>query len=185
MSPVTKAHIYKVFIRPILFYGLELFVWNATDFNQLKRIEGNIVKRMMGLPTRCYTSNLFESLNLNTTKEHLNEIKMSFYARMYQNQITKSLLIESNKLNTGLGDKSELLKCLMQNCEEESGELVLSDYIDLISMKLSLDKVLVKAKKREPSCPTIIALRNIYKMRNKELIPDKMFELTKFRAVAA
>jgi hypothetical protein len=49
MHPNMKGHLYKTFVRPVLYYGLENFNLNLTERLSIKRIEGNIVKSILGI----------------------------------------------------------------------------------------------------------------------------------------
>ncbi|CAF0947906.1 unnamed protein product [Brachionus calyciflorus] len=87
-----KAQLYKIYIRLILWYGIEAFNIKKSDILALKRFEGNIVKKILGISNKCKTTDLFNALKLETTRERMNKIKVDFYYRLYENDFTKKLL---------------------------------------------------------------------------------------------
>ncbi|RMZ93609.1 hypothetical protein BpHYR1_019450, partial [Brachionus plicatilis] len=78
MHPYAKSQLYKSYVRPVLLYGIENHALTKTFTNEIKRFEGNMVKRMMSIPTRCRTTN--------------------FYIRLIENKYTRDLMIELSKL---------------------------------------------------------------------------------------
>ncbi len=143
MNPVTKAFIYKTYIRPVLMYGSENFTWTKTDLNAIRRIEGNLVKRMLNISTRCHTTDLFESLNLEQTLDFIANGKNAHYVRIMSNTLTKEILCESYKLDAGLGSKGEILRDFSESVIDS-----IEDVIDGIQMKITLDTILSKQFKK-------------------------------------
>jgi len=47
IHPKTKAQLFRTYFRPILTYGTENMALDTQEINQLKRMEGNCLKRML------------------------------------------------------------------------------------------------------------------------------------------
>ena len=180
MNPLTKSFIYKTYVRPVLLYGCENFIWTKTDVNSIRRIEGNIVKRFLNVPTRCRTTDLFESLNIEQTKDALLECRLSFYTRIVDNELTKQLLIESHKIRVGLGG-DEVLRIDESPNENVTVETIIED----VKSNLAFMKMMKKQCKKTPTNPTVENLRSVFKSKNREMLSQKIFNLIKFNASQA
>ena len=97
MHPNMKAHLYKTYVRPVLTYGCENMNINASSLNNIKRTEGNIVKGLLTIPRRCCTTSLFLSLNIMPTDYIIKNIKIDFFNRLIENELTKKMIIELAK----------------------------------------------------------------------------------------
>jgi hypothetical protein len=51
MHPIIQAEMFKTHVRSILFYSLENLHLSHNDMKKIKRIEGNALKRLLGLST--------------------------------------------------------------------------------------------------------------------------------------
>ena len=49
LNPPTLIHLWKVYVLPILTYGLELFDLNEKTLVQLESFQGQILKQLLGL----------------------------------------------------------------------------------------------------------------------------------------
>lgn len=58
ISPLAKAQLYKTFLRPVLMYGLDNLKLNKTQLNEIRRMESNTIKRLIGIPNRCHSTEL-------------------------------------------------------------------------------------------------------------------------------
>ena len=90
--PYFKGHLYKTFIRPVLMYGMESIDLKKTEINEMRRTEGNIVKKLIGIPSRCRTTSFLLSLNIEDTRTFLENQKVEFIIRQIENKCTKNLL---------------------------------------------------------------------------------------------
>ena len=97
MRPNMKGHMYKTYIRPVLMYGLVNCFLNKTLLNEIKRFEGNIIKKLLGVPRRCRTTAIVLALNLLPTKLYLENQKTELYTRLISNQYTRDLIVELAK----------------------------------------------------------------------------------------
>ena len=49
----SKMRLFGIYIRPLIYYGIEALDINSGDIDELKKIEGNAIKKIIGI------SNLF------------------------------------------------------------------------------------------------------------------------------
>ena len=93
---------YKTFIRPIIYYGLDCNTLNLTQLAELATFEGNIIKRTLNVSTRCHTTSLLKSLKITSTENYLKYMKNSLFTRLSNNLFTNELLEIS--LNSQIND---------------------------------------------------------------------------------
>ncbi len=75
IHPKTKAQLFRTYFRPILTYGTENMALDTQEINQLKRMEGNCLKRVLKIPTRCRTTDLFDSLRIEQSADYFLRMK--------------------------------------------------------------------------------------------------------------
>ncbi|RNA02154.1 hypothetical protein BpHYR1_039808 [Brachionus plicatilis] len=97
LCPLMKGQLFKIYIRPILLYGMENINIQKTTMNLLKRTDGNILKMTFGLPTRCRTKDLQLALNINSVQNQITKQKLDFYERLCNNELTQKILQHSSK----------------------------------------------------------------------------------------
>lgn len=108
----VKARLYSTFIRPILSYGLENCTLTNEQIKIIATTEGNILKRMLGIPKTSRTTDLFLSLNMQKAQISILIQKMKFYQRLRNNQYTNQILIELNRSDNKDSFVTELKKIL-------------------------------------------------------------------------
>jgi hypothetical protein len=77
MDIKLKAEIFKTHIRPIIMYATENFDLNGGDIREIKSAEGNALKRLISVPTRCKSTDLFLSCDMMPTKERIEWSKLN------------------------------------------------------------------------------------------------------------
>ncbi len=65
LSPIMKGFYYKIYVRPYLLYGLDLFKLTKEEKRRIKSAKGNAIKECLGLPKCLWTTVLFLALNLH------------------------------------------------------------------------------------------------------------------------
>jgi TusA-related sulfurtransferase len=146
-----------MFIRPILWYGVEACYMTRTDVLHLKRIEGNLIKKIIGIPRWCKSTELHNALKIDLTVDRLGTTKTEFYVRLVQNDLTKKIM-----------DYMEATECPNDYTSE------LYERVDIISMKLGTSaaeaceiyKKRMKLKMREAESPIVIELKKEIKVSN-------------------
>lgn len=53
----VKSQLFKTYIRPIMYYGLENCYINKTETKKIQTMEGIMIKRMIGVNKRTHTAN--------------------------------------------------------------------------------------------------------------------------------
>jgi len=99
IHPSLQADMFKTNIRPILMYGFENLVLNKTELKTIKRIEGNALKRVLGISTKCKSTDLYNALNILPPAERLNWIKLKQFVRFTLNDYTNEFLNTIDRLN--------------------------------------------------------------------------------------
>ena len=88
MHPTIQAEMFNTHVRPILFYALENLHSSLNDMKQIKRIEGNALKRLLGLSTTCKSTDLFISFEMFNTYDRIKWLKLNHYLTMSKNNFT-------------------------------------------------------------------------------------------------
>lgn len=91
-NPFLIAQLYKTFIRPVLLYGNEALDLRKSEINDLKRAEGNIIKKLLHIPIRSRTTWLLNALNIVPMDIYLENQKLNFIKRLIDNKFTCKLI---------------------------------------------------------------------------------------------
>ncbi|CAF0984154.1 unnamed protein product [Brachionus calyciflorus] len=89
----------------------------------LKRTEGNLVKFMIGVPTRCRTTDLLCAVKIEPTIKRLDALKCDFYLRLRKNVYTNELLDEVKQLENSLSNEIMEIKTTYDTNESELDKL--------------------------------------------------------------
>ena len=115
-SPYLKWHLYKTFIMPVLYYGLETIKLSKKNLNSIKVFESKIIKSIYGIPKTCRTTNLILIKNINDMVTKLKVMYIEFFERLLANNFTKELFNElllnnshNNYLNSELNILNEMV----------------------------------------------------------------------------
>ena len=92
IHPKMKAQLFKSYIRPVLTYGSENMELNGIELLEFKKLEGNSIKKLLKLPTRCHTTDLVDALNVEQTNRYLHRMKLKFLIRLSKNELTLEIL---------------------------------------------------------------------------------------------
>ena len=86
-----KGFLYKTYARPVLCYGMENIVMNQKEKDQVRRTEGNLVKRALGLSTRIKTTHLLAAVGIEPILSKLTREKCRFFINLSKNTLTRNL----------------------------------------------------------------------------------------------
>ncbi len=166
-----KAEMFKVHIRPIIMYALENFNLNSGEIRKIKSAEGNALKRLIGMPTRCKSTDLFLSFDMMSTQERVNWLKLKHYVRMSTNEYTRDFLQEIDRLNIESSFVNEI-KALVKDIPDcftlnDKCEIKILDMEDELEEKIEKSKV----------CQL---LKLAYNLNDKEEMKTIIFNLIKF-----
>jgi hypothetical protein len=92
MKPELKAFIWKSYIRPIIYYGLENVYPSKSDIKKVQTMEAKMIKRMLGLSTRTKNTHLLYALNIEPVEFKFNKLKINFFRRLLENEYTKRVV---------------------------------------------------------------------------------------------
>ena len=176
VQPNMKGHLYNTYIRPVLFYGLENFNLNLSERLTIKRIEGNIVKNIIGIPRRCKSTELFLALNIEPTYARLNKLKCDSFERLNFNNYTKCVLnyLETVEVKDSIISEIDKIGCLIEDQYSNSQQV---ERVELCKIY----KYIAKADfKSQISDSRIAKIRNIFKSNSQETISKLLFEELKF-----
>ena len=121
ISPQMKARLFVAFIRSILNYGIENCNLNCNQIDMFKTSEGNIIKKMLYLPSGSKTTELLNSFNLDTTINHVRNQKLCFYLQLRKNSYTNEILTQITKMNNSINFVHEI-RCLLNSNSSTSME---------------------------------------------------------------
>ena len=86
MNPFILTQLYKAFIRPLIFNGIDILNLNLNELNDMKRLESNIVKRMMGLSNKSQKTPLFTALKMSLSIDTKLKQKLNLFIRLLGNE---------------------------------------------------------------------------------------------------
>lgn len=114
----VKGSLYKIYLRPILYYGIENCLLNNSELKTLKSIEGNTIKNLLLINKRCFTTEIMRSLDIELTEEWIEISKLKFYQRIQTNDFTKKLYDELEKLEV-VDSFPEIINTLLDKVREK------------------------------------------------------------------
>jgi hypothetical protein len=94
IDPNMKSQLYKTFCRSILFYGLESLYLNQQEVKKMQTLESNTIKGMLKIDRRTRSTQLLYSMRMETIRSKIDSLKLKFFSRLLQNEVTNELLFE-------------------------------------------------------------------------------------------
>jgi hypothetical protein len=150
-----KVLLFKTFIRPTLHYGIENFSVSSTTLIELRRVEGNFLKRIIDMPVRCHSTKLFAAMEIVETKLCVEKSKLSFFLRLLNNDLTKRVIEEEIKLKF-LASHVEEIRVICN----VSTEFTLESLVEAASTRLS-EIIHVKRSLRDPFDDETIKIKSL------------------------
>jgi len=92
MEPKLKAHMFKCYVRPIIYYGLENVYLYKTEIKKIQSLESQIVKRMLNVEKRTKSTNLLYSVGIEPVEEKTKTSKLKFAIRLLNNNTTRQII---------------------------------------------------------------------------------------------
>lgn len=138
-DPEIKVQLYKTFCRPVLYYGLESLSLTVTEKKNLQKVESNILKSLFSLKRRSRTGDFLNAIRIDKTDDRINKIKISYFVRLYENKLTRTLLTETiqepkrpyktncivNEIKEIIGSHSQNLEQIYEQCKTQKGYKIL------------------------------------------------------------
>ena len=66
LSPFVSAHVYNIAIRSGLLYGCNSLYLSKSNLLDIDKLQGKLLKAILGLPTRCHTTPILQALGINS-----------------------------------------------------------------------------------------------------------------------
>jgi len=150
MCVSTKISLLKIYIKPLLYYGLEALDLNKSEINDIKKCESSIVKQLMGISKYCHTEELFSALSIETTEESIYKHKLRFLQRLENNSYTNQFITELRMLNNTTGSLTRISKYMKLNNNSCMKTILDNIQITLLKMERNLlDRHLYNPKVNE------------------------------------
>ena len=199
MHPLIKAQLYKTFIRPILYYGLENFKLNIGESGKVQRLEPTLLKNMLGITKYCESTELLLAFNINSFQNRIRILKFNYLNRLITNKYTKMVLeTQLEILKTVRFQEKEnnttnnFMNLMLEN--SSTNERLKMDYAEMTLKKLNkncalkrreietANKYLIKYNKKIEDINFILKNENSFECRmnlQNLLLPEKMKEFFK------
>ncbi len=71
MSLATKAYLFKVFIRPVIHYDLDVFNLNECQNDEIKSTETIILKQILGINKQIRNTSILSALKIDQTTHNM------------------------------------------------------------------------------------------------------------------
>lgn len=112
LDPHIKGRMTQTLIRSVLMYGIENCKLTNDDINKIKKTEGIILKRLLGISKWSITTPLYSSLKIESTFNYIKRQKLIFFQRLQLNPYTNKVIneIASENFNESIiQDVTEIL----------------------------------------------------------------------------
>jgi len=135
----NKIKLYNIYIKPLMYYGIESSVLNKGDLDLLDRAEGNNLKTVIGIPYKCHSHPIYGALKMLLPNEYYNVQQNKFIIRATKNAYLEDFIKESLKLNTNNNIVGIIKKrLLLRNNESiEDFKIKLQKEIDDIHIRVN------------------------------------------------
>ena len=103
MSITTKIKLFNTYIKPLIAYGCELMDLSTTEINELKKTEGNALKRIIGITKKCHSGPVYGAFYMEATDKSILKQQMKFELRLQTNDYLNKFLINSRIIGNNSG----------------------------------------------------------------------------------
>jgi hypothetical protein len=116
----NKIMLYNIYIKSIMYYGLESTMLNKGDIDLIEKAEGNNIKQVIGIPNQCRSLPIYGALKIMRPLESYKYNQYKFLIRALDNDYlkrffhevmytsTKGTIIGSIKTNLGLKNNASV-----------------------------------------------------------------------------
>jgi hypothetical protein len=112
LSTQTKLRLYITYLKPLIAYGSEIINYNENELKEMKKLDGNTLKKIIGLSKNCVSTPLYNALGADTTRESIYKQQLKFINRAQQNLFVQKFIIETRKINNFSGVIGHLNKVI-------------------------------------------------------------------------
>jgi len=85
LSIDNRIKLYNIYIKPLMYYGIESTLINKGDLDLLERAEGNNLKTTIGIPYKCISEPIYGALKIPKTTESIKLHRYKFIIRALEN----------------------------------------------------------------------------------------------------
>lgn len=173
LSIRVRINMFNAFVRSTLYYGAENYFINETLLREIRRVEGNFIKSLVEMPSRCHTTELMRAMGILEPKLQLDKLKLGFFNRLVTNEYTSSIIKEEIRLNYNGTFIS--ICCKMLNIDSSESSLTLIS--EKVSEKLScIERTKSELKKEQTG--TVGEIADLLD-KNDIISRSKLFNLIK------
>ena len=122
-----KTFLFKVYCRPILYYGVENLTLQKKDVKSIQTVEATLIKYSHGLSKTVRTTNLLNAVDIEQACQKILVIKLKFFKRLLFSEITNKIIGTIVKAYERSKDNSLIKNSLIKDVLECVGEPVLID----------------------------------------------------------
>jgi hypothetical protein len=141
----------------------------------IKRIDGNILKKMFGVPNRCRSTALQLTLDITPTDDHISLIKLDFFTRLMKNSYTNKITQVMSDINQK--DLSTEIAKITNSYDDPIVRSQNNLEIKAEAVKNVIETSLTAERRCDERCKEI---KDIFRSKNREELPAKLFEIIKF-----
>ena len=87
-----KSHMFKVYCRPVMYYGIENLNVNKGDVSKIERNENLIIRRLLNIPMKTHITRIRLALKLERCQQLINLRKCRFVLRLLKNKVCGEIL---------------------------------------------------------------------------------------------
>jgi hypothetical protein len=153
-----KSFLYKVYCRPILYYGVENLALGKGDIKKIQTAEAKLVKYSLNLSKTVHSSKLLTAMDIEPAADRIKEIKLKFFLRILRNEKTNSVMNELIKEFNTNRDKKIIKNSLLKDIAEYTDGAVCIDEERIEAIKFQL-KLLKEKSKEELKCEEVKAIK--------------------------
>ncbi len=136
LSIYTRAHLFKTFIRPVLFYGIDNATLDMNDLELIRKTDSMLLKNMLCINKQCHNSELYRALSITDPMNKIIKDKLSLFSRLMEYDYTKNFIKELNKNQVKTDFIKDIDSCLHIETSQFDNEIIKQ----LIKNKISNDK---------------------------------------------
>lgn len=139
LRPPTKSFMYKCYLRPILYYGLDVITLNKYEIDRLRTAENNVIKFILGLHHKNRHTCLLFSLNIMNLDQWLIKSKIKLVQRLLNNDLTKVIInVRLKNINQTSKGKNDLIRGIFLITKDTlPSRFTIKDFENSLSQELS------------------------------------------------
>ncbi len=139
METKHKIELFNIYVKPLLYYGVDTFNLNIGDSEFIEKAEGNLLKSLLSIPKKCHSTLIYSAMRIPTTNEMIEINKLKFLSRALKNEFVGSFIHELLQLDTKTNTIGKLKSSLLTNVAKTTTALTEAIDSELIYIKIKAD----------------------------------------------